>query len=94
MSQETDAVLRKSLDAVDQHQKRLIWTAGAIATVLALVAFYQLRGQTDDVRKSIRALMFVMALWTSGWALVIVLQITVATKRILRAIDLASKPRA
>ena len=94
MSQETDAVLRKSLDAVDQHQKRLIWTAGVIATALAGFAFYQLNGRTDDVRKSVNALMFVMALWTSGWGLVIVLHITVATKRILRAIDLTSKPRA
>jgi hypothetical protein len=86
-------VLKRSLDAVDRHQKRLLWAAGALAVVLAMFAFFQLHGRTDDVRKSIAALMFVMALWTSIWALVIVLQITVATKRILRAIDLASKSR-
>jgi hypothetical protein len=91
MSQETDATLRKSLDAVDRHQKRLIWSAGAVAMFLAILAFTQLQGQSSDVRKSVGASMFVMAFWTSGWSLVIVLQITVATKRILRAIELTSK---
>ena len=94
MSEETETVLRKSLDAVDRHQKRLIWSV-VITTVLLMVAFYRLHaGRMGDVRTAIAAAMVVLAFWTSGLAIVIVLQITVATKRILRAIDLTSKPRA
>jgi hypothetical protein len=93
MAQETETVLRKSLDAVDRHQKRLMWGV-VIATVLLLVGFYRLHaGRMGDVRTAIGASMVVVAFWTSGLTLVVVLQITVATKRILRAIDIASKPR-
>jgi hypothetical protein len=94
MSEETETVLRKSLDAVDRHQKRLMW-AVVIATVFLMLGFYRLHaGRMGDVRSAIGAAMVILAFWTSGLALVIVLQITVATKRILRAIDLTSKPRA
>ena len=94
MSEESETVLRKSLDAVDRHQKRLIWSV-VFATVLLLLGFYHLHaGRMGDVRSAIAASMVILAFWTSALALVIVLQITVATKRILRAIDLTSKPRA
>jgi hypothetical protein len=94
MSRENETVLRQSLDAVDRHQKRLIW-AVIIVTVLLTLGFYRLHaGRMGDVRTAIGAAMVVLAFWTSGLALVIVLQITVATKRILRAIDIMSKPRA
>jgi uncharacterized membrane protein len=93
MSEEAETVLRKSLDAVDRHQKRLIWAVVTLS-VLLLLAFYRLHaGRMGDVRTAIGASVVVLAFWTSGLACVIVLQITVATKRILRAIDLTSKPR-
>jgi hypothetical protein len=93
MSEETENVLRRSLDAVDRHQKRLIG-AIIVATVLLTVAFFRLHsGRMGDVRTAIAASMVVLAFWTSGLALAIVLQVTVATKRILRAIELTSKPR-
>jgi len=94
MSQNNQTVLRQSLDAVDRHQKRLIGGV-IVATVLLMLGFYQLHGgRMGDVRTAIGAAMVVLAFWTSSLALVIVLQISVATKRILRAIDVMSKPRA
>lgn len=93
MSEDTETVLRKSLDAVDRHQRRLI-AAVVGTTILLMVAFFRLHaGRMGDVRTAIAASMVVLAFWTSGLALVVVLQIAVATKRILRAIDLTSKPR-
>jgi hypothetical protein len=65
-----------------------------IATVFLMLGFYRLHaGRMGDGRTAIGAAMVVLAFWTSGLAVVIVLQVTVATKRILRAIELASKPR-
>ncbi len=93
MSEESEVVLRKSLDAIDRHQKRVSWSV-AVATVLLIAGFYHLHaGRMADVRTALAAAMVILALWTSGLTLVTVLQITGATKRILRAIELAAKPR-
>ena len=93
MSQEVNAVLQRSLDAVDRHQKRLMWAVAA-ALVLVLFSFYHLHhGRMNDVGDAIGASLVILCFWTAGLAFTVVLQITVATKRILRAIDLASRPR-
>jgi hypothetical protein len=92
MSQETEHVIRKSLNAVDQHRRRLMWVL-AVAGVMVAWEFYRLAEirPTGDVPGMI--LQAVMALFFSILALAVlmVFQLAVATKRILRAIDLASK---
>jgi hypothetical protein len=93
MADESETVLRNSLDAVDRHQKRLMWGVAG-AAVLLLAGFLHLHaGRMADMRSAIAAAMMILAFWTAGLTLVTVLQITVATKRILRAIELASKRR-
>ncbi len=93
MSQEDEAVLRKSLDAVDRHQRRVAWGV-AVATILLIAGFFHLHaGQMADVRSAVAAAMVILAFWTAGLTLVTVLQVSAATKRILRAIDVAARPR-
>jgi hypothetical protein len=46
---------------------------------------------TNDTNRFLHAIMIVLGIWTFMLALVVVIQITVMTKRILRAIELASK---
>jgi uncharacterized membrane protein YhaH (DUF805 family) len=91
MSQETEMVLRRTLDAVDRHRRRLYWLF-AIATVTVAWEFYRLAGMkpTGDVPAMIVAAVMVMFFWTLALVVMLVFQLTVATKRILRAIELAS----
>jgi hypothetical protein len=92
MTQE-DAVLRKSLDAVDRHKWRMMVTV-VFAVVLTVTAFLRLGSafQTgQNVPRLLQLSVVALVFWTSGLAFVIVLQLTVMTKRILRAIELASR---
>lgn len=93
MSQETEQALRKSLDAVDLQRRRLMWLLG-IAGLTVAWEFYRLAQvePTGDVPKMIVAAVIVLFFWSLGLAVLIVSQITIATKRILRAIELASRP--
>ncbi|HEY6194125.1 MAG TPA: hypothetical protein VI504_03710 [Candidatus Eisenbacteria bacterium] len=93
MSQETEQALRKSLDAVDLQRGRLMWLLG-IAGLTVAWEFYRLAQvePTGDVPKMILAAVIVLFFWSLGLAVLIVFQITIATKRILRAIELASRP--
>ena len=67
---------------------------GFIATV-AFVIVALLNGtyaaRTGNVNVFTHAVMIVIVLWTTAVGMMIVIQITVMTKRILRAIELASK---
>jgi uncharacterized membrane protein YhaH (DUF805 family) len=92
MSQESETLLRKALDAVDQHRRRLTWLL-AIVTVTVAWEFYRLAEvkATGDVAGMILAAVMVLFFWTLGLVVVIVFQLTIATKRILRAIGLASR---
>jgi len=92
MSQETENVLRKSLDAVDRHRRRLMWLF-AIAGLTVAWEFYRLAQikPTGDVPGMIVDAVMVLFFWTLGLVVLIVFQLTVATKRILRAIELASR---
>ena len=92
MSQETENVLRKSLDSVDQHRRRLMWLFAIVGLTVAW-EFYHLAEvkPTGDVPGMIVAAVMVLFFWTLGLVVLIVFQLTIATKRILRAIELASR---
>jgi hypothetical protein len=92
MSEGIETVLRKSLDAVDQYRRRLTWLL-AIAGATVAWEFYRLAqtAQTGDLPKLIVSAVMVLFFWMLGLVVVIVFQLTVATKRILRAIELASR---
>jgi len=93
MAEDTGDVLRRSLDAVDRHRRLLI--AGFVVTVLLLIgtiaygahAVHNGGGGTQALLAHFALLLIWMALLT----LVVVIQMTAMTKRILRAIELASK---
>ena len=85
-------VLRRSLDAVDRHRNRLLigFAFGAVVLVLVFI-----RGadaiHSGSTNRFLHEVMLILAVWTTMMMLVVVIQITVMTKRILRAIELASK---
>jgi hypothetical protein len=93
MSQETENVLRKSLDAVERNRRRLMWLLAIAATTVAW-EFYRLAmvKPTGDVPGMIVEAVMVLFFWSLGLVVLLVFQLTVATKRILRAIELASRP--
>ena len=93
MSQDNETVIRKSLDAVDKHRRRLTWVL-AIAGLMVAWEFYRLAAvrPAGDVPGMIVQAVMVLFFSILGLAVLIVFQLTTATKRILRAIDLASKP--
>jgi len=92
MADNNEEVLRRSLDAVDRHRNRLL--IGVVVTaVLLLLAFMHGASavHSGNTNQFLHAIMVILAVWTTMLALVVVIQITVMTKRILRAIELASK---
>jgi hypothetical protein len=93
MSQEeTERMLRKALNAVDRRKQRMIAAVMVVGLVVAALQMWLARlNDTGDYVAIVS--LGILEFWMAVWALVIVLQITIATKRILRAIDLASKPR-
>ena len=93
MTDNNEDILRRSLDAVDRHRNRLLIGFGA-AVVVLLVVFMQgavafRTGGTNT--QQLHAVLLILGVWTTIPMLVVVIQITVMTKRILRAIELASK---
>jgi len=92
MSEGIENVLRKSLDAVDRYRRRLMWLLAIAGTTVAW-EFYRLAqiASTGDLPKLIVSAVMVLFFWNLGLVVVIVFQLTVATKRILRAIELASR---
>lgn len=93
MSQGPEDVLRRSLNAVDRHRRRLMWLL-AIVSVTVAWEFYRLAQvkPTGDVPGLIVEAVMVLFFWTLGLVVLLVFQLTIATKRILRAIELASRP--
>ena len=91
MPQGIETVLRKSLDAVDQRRRRLTWLL-AIAGVSVAWEFYRLSqiAVTGDVPRMIIAAVTVLFFSILGLGVLLVFQLTLATRRILRAIELAS----
>jgi len=92
MTDDNEEVLRRSLDAVDRHRTRLLIGLG-VGIAMLLVAFYHAAGiiHSASTPVFIHEVFVLLVIWTTLLALVVVIQITVMTKRILRAIDLASK---
>ena len=92
MAHEPGTILRKSLDAVDRHRKRM-FAAVAIVTAVTVWAQYRLVAisRSGDLPRVVVAAVVVLEFWTAIWACAVVLQLTVMTRRILRAIELASK---
>jgi hypothetical protein len=92
MTDTNEEVLRRSLDAVDRHRKRAI--IGFTVTVMFVMASLMngaYAARSGSVNVFTHAVMIVIVLWTTAVGIMIVIQITVMTKRILRAIELASK---
>lgn len=92
MTDSNEEVLRRSLDAVDRHRNRLV--IGVVITVVVLIGAFVQGGAAAHSRNPnafLHAVMIVLGVWITLMALVIVIQITAMTKRILRAIELASK---
>jgi hypothetical protein len=92
MTDSNEEVLRRSLDAVDRHRNRLIigFVVSALFLFGALVqGTYAAR--SGSINLFTHAAMIVVVVWTTMVGLGIVIQITVMTKRILRAIELASR---
>jgi hypothetical protein len=94
MADNNEEVLRRSLDAVDRHRTRLLIGLAA-GVALLLVAFYHAGASgvvhSGNTNAFIHAVFVLLLIWTTLLALVIVIQMTVMTKRILRAIELASR---
>ena len=92
MVDNNEEVLRRSLDAVDRHRNRLL--IGVVLTAIGLVLAF-LHGadavHSGNTNNFLHAIMVILAVWTTMLALVVIIQITVMTKRILRAIELAAK---
>ena len=92
MTDQNEEVLRRSLDAVDRHRNRvIIGFAVTVAFVMAALLNGTYAARTGNVNVFTHAVMIVIVLWTTAVGMMIVLQITVMTKRILRAIELAGK---
>ena len=92
MADNDDDVLRRSLDAVDRHRNRLL--IGVVLTAILLVLAFMHGAEavhSGNTNRFLHAIMIVLGVWTTMMALVVVIQITVMTKRILRAIEIASK---
>ena len=92
MTDGNEEVLRRSLDAVDRHRNRLL--VGVAVTAVVLLAAFVNGGaavHSGNTNAFLHAIMIVLAVWTTLMTLVVVIQITTMTKRILRAIELASR---
>ena len=93
MADDTGDVLRRSLDAVDRHRKRLMIGLGVTGALLLLTFVTGARAARagGGAVQAILAHLLMLVIWMTGLTLVVVIQITVMTKRILRAIELAWK---
>jgi hypothetical protein len=89
MAEDTGDVLRRSLDAVDRHRKRSI--AGLVLLTALLLVVFIVGAHSADRVEAVLAHFFMLLIWVTALTLVVVIQITAMTKRILRAIDLASR---
>ncbi len=89
MAEDTGEVLRRSLDAVDRHRKRLI--VGLVLLTLLLLVTFIVGAHSADRVEAVLAHYFMLLIWVTALTVIVVIQINVMTKRILRAIELASK---
>ena len=93
MSRETDPALRKSLDAIDSIRRRVFkggWLAVA-GTLGAYAHLAYLQRTTDNVERLLSASVLALTCLIAWATFAITLFVLRMTKRILRAIDLASQ---
>ena len=94
MSEESSGeVLRKSLDAIDAIRRRIMF-AGGIAVVGTLGAFYWLTHVArtrNDLESVLMAAVLAQTFLVAWSTFALAVFITRMTRRVLRAIDLASK---
>jgi len=92
MADNNEDVLRRSLDAVDKQRNRLVMglgvAVGFLFLALANARYASLSGSANTFTD---AMMVTTVVWVTVVGLAIVIQMTVMTKRILRAIELASR---
>jgi hypothetical protein len=98
MADDNEEVLLKSLAAVDRHRTWLL-VGTALGVVLLFLAFgagaRAIHADSHDsvhgVLNFIHAVMLILGVWSGLLALAVVIQVTSMTKKILRAIELASR---
>ena len=92
MSDTNDEILRRSLDEVGRHRTRLFAGIGILFAVM-LGGFVHAAhvADTDSTKMFVHEVFFLLMTWITLVAMLIVLQMTVMTRRILRAIELASR---
>ena len=91
MAEDSGDVLRHSLDAVDRHRKRLIAGLMLLGIMLLLTFFYTAHSVGQSTVNDVLAHYIMLLIWVTCLTLFVIIQIAAATKRILRAIELASK---
>lgn len=94
MADNNEEVLRRSLDAVDRNRNWLL--IGLAVSVLLLVVVFlhganAMHSGEGGTVPAVLAHYFMLLIWVTALALIVIIQINVMTKRILRAIELASK---
>ena len=91
MTDSNEEVLRRSLDSIDRHRTRLI-IGLVVCSLLMVGALYHASGVVHaGTNVLVHEVFVLLSVWTTALTLVVVLQMTVMTKRILRAIELASR---
>lgn len=92
MTADNEEVLRRSLKAVDRNRNLFLIGVVVMAALLVL-GFVQATHaiETHNDTMLLHAVMLILGFWMSIMTLAIVIQVTMMTKRILRAIELASR---
>ena len=90
MADDSGETLHRSLNAVDAYRKRMIMALVFLVVLLAMVFFNGADGGGDTL-SAFLAHFFILIIWVTALAVIVMMQISVMTKRILRAIELASR---
>jgi hypothetical protein len=93
MTDNNEEVLRKSLKAVDRSRNWLLIGLGLAVAFLYLAmsrVAHDIHGPMSD-GLLLHSIFVVLAGWTATLTILVVIHITFMTKRVLRAIELASR---
>jgi hypothetical protein len=91
MAEDSGETLHRSLDAVDSYRKRMMAALVFLVVLLFVVFFSYAHTAGSDTVSDVLAHFFMLIIWVTALAVLVMMQISVMTKRILRAIELASK---
>ena len=92
MTDQSEAILRQSLDSVDRLRRRsvvAVWVTAALAQAAWLGLVFGVR--TASEKETVLLATFALAMCVFGGVFVLGLHITRMTQRILQAIELTSK---